>query len=146
MEFKSKHDAVVELVNKLFIYTDFQYWDKLLSDVFKEEIRFDMSSMGGATVKMLPASEVCSMWETGFADIDYVHHQSGNFIVNFIGETEADVFCYAIASHFREAAINGKTREFVGSYDIHVTLTDIGWRIDGFRYVLKYITGNRELK
>jgi hypothetical protein len=146
MELKSKHDSVIELVNKLFVYTDFQYWDKLLKEVFKEEVRFDMSSVGAGPVKTLKATEICNMWRDGFKEIDHVHHQSGNFIVDFKGDIEANIFCYAIAVHYKESAANGKTREFVGSYDLHASLTDLGWRLDGFRYHLKYINGNKELK
>jgi hypothetical protein len=146
MEYKSKREAVVELVNKLFVYTDLRQWDKLLKDVFKEEVLFDMESAGAGPAKKLTAREICDMWSNGFAGIDQVHHQSGNFIVDFMDETEADVLCYAIAIHYKQAATLGKTREFVGSYALHASLTDQGWRLDGFRYNLKYINGNTELK
>jgi hypothetical protein len=145
MEIKSKHDSVIELVNKLFVYTDFRLWEKLQADIFQEKVRFDMSSMGGGAPTEMTAIEICKMWETGFTGIDHIHHQSGNFIVNFKSDIEADVFCYAVAYHYKNSATKGKTREFVGSYDIHCVLTDKGWRIDGFRYTLKYVNGNQQL-
>ena len=145
MELKSKHDNIVELINKLFVYTDARQWNKLLSDVFKEEVFFDMTSLGNGMPKKLRASEICSMWKEGFNGIDQVHHQTGNFIVDLKSEIEAEVFCYAIAIHYKKAAKKGKTREFVGSYELHVSLTDIGWRIDSFKYNLKYINGNEDL-
>ena len=145
MDLKSKREEIIELVNKLFVYTDSQQWNKLLKDVFKETIHFDMSSMGAGPAKDLKAASVCEMWRNGFADIDQVHHQSGNFIVDFISDIEADIFCYAIASHYKRSATKGNTREFVGSYQLHASLTDIGWRLDKFRYNLKYVGGNEEL-
>ncbi len=148
MELKSKRDAVVELVNKLFIYTDSRQWDKLLKEVFKEKVLFDMSSAGGDPPKELTAFSICDQWKNGFDGIDHVHHQSGNFVVNFKGDlevVEADVFCYAVATHYKEAATHGKTREFVGAYEIHTSFTDRGWRIDAFKYNLKYINGNAQL-
>jgi hypothetical protein len=148
MEVKSKRDAVVELVNKLFIYTDTRQWNKLLKDVFKEKVLFDMSSLGSGPAKELNASEICEMWKKGFEGIDHIHHQSGNFIVEFNGETEAveaKILCYAIASHYKESAKKGKVREYVGTYELHASFTDLGWRLDTFKYNLKYITGNAEL-
>jgi hypothetical protein len=40
------------------------------------------------------------------------------------------VFAYATATHFKKLATNGKTREFVGTYELHLMNTQIGWRID----------------
>jgi hypothetical protein len=145
MELKSKHDSIIELANKLFVYTDFQYWDRLIGEVFKEQVRFDMSAVGAGPVKVLASTEICNTWKAGFVGIDHIHHHAGNFIVDFKGETEADIFCYATATHYKESATKGKTREFVGSYDLHAVLTDLGWRLDGFRYNLKYMNGNKDL-
>src|SRR5688572_11306601 len=130
MELRSKREEIVELVNKLFVYTDSRQWDKLVKDVFKEKVLFDMSSLGAGPAKELTATAICDMWRDGFVDIDQVHHQSGNFIVDFKDEVEANVFCYAIASHYKQTATQGKNREFIGSYELHASLTDLGWRLD----------------
>jgi hypothetical protein len=146
MENKSKRDEVIEVVNKLFIYTDYQQWDKLLAEVLTDNVHFDMASLGAGEAKTLTAIEITNMWRVGFAGIDAIHHQSGNFLVSFKSDAvEADVFCYAIASHFKKAAKQGQTREFVGSYDLHCVLTDKGWRIDSFKYNVKYVSGNGDL-
>jgi hypothetical protein len=146
MEFKSKRDIIIELVSKLFVYTDSHEWNLLVKDVFKEEVMFDMSSLGGPA-KKLRAIEICDMWKQGFEGIDHIHHQAGNFIVDMDAEgIQANIFCYAIAIHFKDSAKKGKTREYVGSYNLHASFTDLGWRLDGFKYNLKYINGNAELK
>lgn len=146
METKSKYDELIELANKLFIYTDHQQWDKLLDEVFTKEITFDMSSLGAGDARKLKATEVCDTWKAGFAGIDGVHHQSGNFLIDFQSSDNAEIYCYAIAIHFKKSATQGTTREFVGSYNLHAVLTDIGWRLDGFRYNVKFIAGNTALK
>jgi hypothetical protein len=146
METKSKRDEVIEIVNKLFIYTDSRQWQALLQEVFKENIFFDMSSMSGQPGSEMKASAICDAWKEGFKDIDAVQHLAGNYLVRFKEEeTKAEVLCYANAVHYRQAAKNDKTREFVGSYDIHLVLTDYGWRIDRFKYNLKFIKGNQTL-
>ncbi|MCB0749802.1 MAG: hypothetical protein KDC90_20275, partial [Ignavibacteriae bacterium] len=58
----------------------------------------------------------------------------------------AEVFVYATATHFKNSTTNGKTREFVGSYNLHLAKNEEEWRIDKFKYNLKYSTGNLDLK
>jgi hypothetical protein len=139
MEARSKRDEIIEIVNKLFIYTDEQQWDQLLHEVFKENVYFNMSSLGSGDPQLLEATKICDLWKSGFEGIDAIHHQSGNFLVKFIEEEgRATVFCYAIAMHYKNGA-QSKTTEYVGSYDLNLVLTDLGWRIDGFKYNLKFI-------
>jgi hypothetical protein len=145
MEVKTKQEAVIEVVNKLFIYTDAQQWNKLISEVFKETILFDMSSMGAGPAKKMSANAVCDMWKDGFKDIDHIHHQAGNYLVEFSEDGEADILCYAIALHYKKSATKGQTREFVGSYTLHASFTDQGWRLDSFKYALKFVSGNADL-
>jgi hypothetical protein len=144
---KSRQDEVIELVNKLFVYTDSRQWDNLQKQVFSDTVFFDMESMGAGPGKQITSKEICTMWKAGFKGIDQVHHQAGNFLVDFSEEnTKANIFCYAVATHFNKNATQGKTREFVGSYKLHATLTDIGWRLDSFTYLLKYSNGNVDFK
>jgi hypothetical protein len=77
-----------------------------------------------------------------------VHHQAGNYIVRFSAAEQptAAVQCYAIASHYKEKAKKGQTRQFVGFYDLHLVQTAQGWRLDAFKYNLKYTSGNMELE
>ncbi len=63
-----------------------------------------------------------------------------------INITKATVHAYAIATHFKKTARHGKTREFVGSYDLLLCgVPGKGWRINTFKYNLKYIDGNVDL-
>lgn len=145
MELKSKHDEIEELCNKLFIYTDYRKWNQLQEEVFTGEILFDMSSLGAGAPKKMTSKALCDMWDVGFKGIDHVHHQSANYIINFVSDIEADIFCYAIAIHYKASAVNEKTREFVGSYDLHAIFTDLGWRLDQFKYNVKFVNGNKDL-
>ncbi len=85
------------------------------------------------------------MWEEGFKELDAVNHLAGNYLVNLESGDKATVFAYATATHFKEAATRGNTREFVGTYDLKLTRSENGWRIHSFIYHLKYATGNLEL-
>ncbi len=137
----SIREQIVEVVNKLFVYTDNRQWDKIIDEVFTDMVLFDMLSASS-----LSANEICNNWDKGLQGIDAIHHQAGNYLVT-VNNTEATVESYAIAIHFKKRAMHGKTREFVGSYNL--SLSDIqskGWRIKSFKYNLKFINGNVELE
>ena len=139
----SVRDEIIEIINKLFIYTDQQDWEKLQTEVFSNEVFFDMSSLGGQKEE-LTSAQICELWENGFKGIDAINHLAGNYLVK-IDDNIATVFAYATATHYKESATKGKTREFVGTYDIHLMKHGFGWRIYQFKYDLKYMTGNIDL-
>lgn len=137
--------TLTELANKLYMYTDEQRWQDLLDEVFTTDIWLDVSSMGGGDARIVKAADLCNMWEEGFKGIDQVHHQAGHYIIN-VNENDASIFGYAVAYHYKASAVNGKTRTFVGSYDLKAVNTDKGWRLNQFKYNLKFIDGNVTLE
>lgn len=139
----SIRDEIIEIVNKLFIYTDNQDWEKLQTEIFSNDVFFDMSSIGGKKEEM-SSKDICALWEHGFKGIDAINHLAGNYLVK-IDNHLAEVFAYATATHFKEAATKGKTREFVGTYQIGLLKHGFGWRIYQFKYDLKYMSGNIDL-
>jgi hypothetical protein len=142
---KSKREELIELVNRLFVLTDEQQWDLLIEQVFTETVVFDMSSVGGQPAAKMTSRSITENWKRSFEGLDSVYHQSGNFLVSFKEEGHAEVTCYAIAVHYKKKARNGTTREFFGDYVLVCVLTDVGWRINGLRYNMKFIRGNAEL-
>lgn len=138
-------EKLTQLVNKLFIYTDGEKWSLLQNEVFMDKVNFDMSSVGGVKSE-LTSREICEMWSEGFKDLDAVNHLGGNYIVEIISDNEAKVFAYATATHFKDSALNGKVREFVGTYDLKMKRINTEWRIYSFVYNLKYANGNLDLK
>lgn len=134
-----------ELANKLFMYTDAKDWERLQREVFADVVWFDMVSAGGSNPKQTPAKEICDMWRKGFEGLDAVHHQAGHYLIEVQG-SEATIFAYAVAWHYKGAAAHGKTRTFVGSYDLRAAPTDRGWRLTHFKYNLKFMEGNATLE
>ena len=139
------YEEITNVVNKLFVFTDEQDWSALKSEVFDRDVYFDMVSMGAEKAQKITAVEICEMWQEGFKGLDAIHHQAGNYIIS-IEKRQALVKAYAIASHYKNETTEGKIREFVGSYDIGLLETSRGWRINSFKYNLKYADGNIELK
>lgn len=136
---------LTELSNKLFMHTDARAWQQLLDEVFTENIWFDATSLGAGEPKLLIAKAVCDMWQQGFAGLDAIHHQGGQYVITINGDT-ADIYGYAVAFHFKQDAVKGNTRTFVGSYDLKAERTIKGWRLNQFKYNLKFIDGNKTLE
>lgn len=103
-----------------------------------------MSSLGGEVAKKT-SQQICEEWDKSFEGLDAVNHLAGNYIID-IDNNSANDFAYATATHYKNSTVNGKTREFVGSYNLHLVKTGIAWKIDKFKYNLKYARGNLELK
>ena len=140
----SQREQIVETVNKLFVYTDNRNWEGLQREVFETEVDFDIRSLGGPHEKFT-SEAICDMWQDGLKDIDAVNHLGGNYLVTIYDSGTASVYAYATATHYKEKAKNGNTREFVGTYDLKLANGQSGWRINAFKYQLKYIQGNLDL-
>lgn len=132
---------LTELANKLFMYTDSKDWRRLIEEVFTQNVLFDMSSAGGGEVQTLKARDICYNWQEGLKDMDAVHHQAGQYIIE-ITDDAAEIYAYAMATHYKKAALNGCTRVFVGSYNFKAVMSAKGWRLSAFKYNLKFMQGN----
>ncbi|GHB80854.1 nuclear transport factor 2 family protein [Persicitalea jodogahamensis] len=139
----TEREQIIEVVNRLFVYTDQQRWEALQEEVFTGHVQFDMSSMGDES-KELTSQEICEYWSKVFDGVDSVNHLAGNHLVTIV-DNSAEVFVYATATHFKESASEGKIREYFGTYNLHLKHMTEGWRIDSFKYELKFSAGNSQL-
>lgn len=137
-------DRIAAVVNRLFTGTDARDWDAVRA-CFADSVLFDMTSLAGGEPARLSPAQIASGWETGLAPIEAVHHQTGNMVIG-LAESEADVTCYGIAYHYRRTRFGRNTRTFVGSYDFHLRLEAGSWKIDMFRFNLRFIDGNASLE
>lgn len=139
----TQQEAIIRTVNELFIFTDERDWEAV-KRTLAAEVLLDMSSMGAGESTVQSGEQVAAGWEEGLRKLQAIHHQVGNYLVDISGD-EADVFCYGIASHYYLNPTGQNVRTFVGTYNIHLAKSDAGWRIDKFRFNLKYIDGNKDL-
>jgi hypothetical protein len=137
-------DRIVDTLNRLFIATDQRDWAGV-REVLADTLLMDMTSVAGGVPTRMTNQQVAAGWEQGLQPIEAVHHQVGNYRVTLEGD-QATAFCYGTASHYRKTKSGRNTRVFVGSYDFHLRLLGGGWRIDSFRFTLKYLDGNPELE
>ena len=137
-------DRIVDVINRLFIGTDRRDWPAV-ARCFSDAVIFDMTSMVGGDPSIMTPRQIVDGWEEGLKGLKSIHHQAGNYLVAVRGD-EADVFCYGIALHYLPQKSGQDTRRFVGSYDFHLLKADDTWRIDSFRFNLKFIDGNVNLE
>jgi len=137
-------DKIIEVINRLFINTDNRNWPKV-KNCFSSTVLFDMTSLAGGQPVTLTSQEIVDAWDQGLKALKSIHHQAGNYMVS-INQGEAEAFCYGIASHYLPNKTNQNARTFVGSYNFHLTKTGQIWRIDQFKFNLKYIDGNPNLE
>lgn len=137
-------DAIADVVTRLFVATDERDWAAVQA-CLAPAVRFDMTSLaGGAPADLTPAA-ITAAWEQGLRPLQAVHHQIGNLRVAVSGD-RATAFCYGIATHYRLTRSGRNVRAFVGTYDFGLARHGSAWRIDEFRFNLKYLDGNLELE
>lgn len=131
---------VVRVCNELFVAVDNLDWPVAMNCMTKT-IYLEMT---GAEPGEISAKALTENWQDGLGNLDAVHHQTGNYIVDVVG-FEARVFCNGIAHHFLEKARPNAVRTFVGTYDFHLIRRNEGWKIDRFKFDLKFMNGNLNL-
>ncbi len=144
MNTMTDRDRVIDTVNRLFIGTDNRDWPGVKA-LFASTVLFDMTSLAGGRPATITPQEIVDGWDRGLKVLTAVHHQAGNFLVD-IKDCEAAVFCYGVAWHYLPNKTNRNTRTFVGSYDVHLVVQDAEWKIDRFKFNLKFIDGNPDLE
>jgi SnoaL-like protein len=137
-------EEIRDAINELFVATDAKEWGRVRA-VLAPAVRFDMKSLTGAEPSTLTPEEIVAGWEKGLRPLAAVHHQTGNFRVRVRGD-QADAFCYGTATHYLPNASGRNTRTFVGSYDFRLRRDGEAWRIDLFRFNVKYVDGNLRLE
>ncbi|HUJ17447.1 MAG TPA: nuclear transport factor 2 family protein [Nitrospirota bacterium] len=143
VELKEQND-VIAVADRLFICTDNRDW-LCVRDVFAPEVLFDMTSLAGGRPETRTPAQITDAWDQGLKSLKAIHHQAGNYQTAIKGN-EADLFCYGIAFHYLPNPTNQNTRTFVGSYNFHLVKGASGWKIDRFKYNLKFIDGNKDLE
>jgi hypothetical protein len=139
-----KKDQIIGVINDLFVGTDNRDWGKV-KKCFADKVLFDMTSLAGGSPTAMTPQQIVDAWDQGLKALKAIHHQAGNYSVTVQGH-EATAHCYGIAYHYLPNKTNKNTRTFVGSYDFHLTNRDQAWRIDQFKFNLKFIDGNPNLE
>lgn len=136
-------DKIITTVNNLFRYTDDRDWPGVTA-CFSDKVLLDMTSLSGGVPTELTPKQITDQWE-GLKKIKAVHHQAGNWQVE-VKNSEAEVFCYGIATHYLPNPTKNNVRTFVGTYNIHLRKLNQSWKIDKLKFNLKYLDGNLELE
>ncbi len=135
---------VKDTVYRYFVSLDDRDWESVKA-CFADEVFVDMTSMGGGEPGNLTPQQIVEAFEQGLRGLETLHHQVGIYNVSLKGN-EADVFCNGIATHYLPNVTGQNSRMFVGSYNLHLKKIGEDWKIDRFRFNLKYVDGNVDLQ
>lgn len=135
-------NTAIETVVKLFIATDQQNWNEVLS-VFSENVFLDYSSMTGEKGVEVSSKQIVDAWSSFLPGFENTHHQVGNFVVKE-NKGIVEVFCYGTATHFLTNE-NGNVWTVVGSYNFKVEQKEDQFMISSMVFNFKYQDGNLEL-
>ena len=132
-----------DIVTQLFVSTDQHQWNSVI-DCFHSEVLMDYSSMNGNPATSQSPDEIVKAWKDILPGFEHTHHQLGNFLENFEGNS-AEVFCYGTASHYLNDE-KGSLWLVVGSYDLELLKNEKGsWKIKSMKFNFKYQDGNLSL-
>lgn len=144
MEDKLKYliekDLIIGQITTLFKKINEKDWQGVKT-CLADQVLFDISSMKNTEPEKITKQELITRWDKGLKEIEKIHHQSGNYRVK-INKNEAEVHCHAIVFHYKNVRFGESTRRFVGSYDFHLIKIEDDWKIDKFKFNLKFIEGN----
>lgn len=138
-----ERERIAEVIDTLFLATDARDWERVQA-CFAPRVAFDMTSLAGGAPAQLSPGDITAGWDSGLRFLDSVHHQVGNLVIHCQAR-EATASCYGLAYHYRRTSSGRNTRLFVGSYDFHLVLEE-QWKIDLFRFNLKFVDGNADLE
>jgi hypothetical protein len=136
-------DQIIERINRFFIAVDNREWDEVRYTL-AAEVLLDYTSMAGGEPAVLKSAQIVDAWKALLPGFDATHHQLGNFVVEQTHD-KATVFCYGTATHYIADNPEGNLWTVVGSYNISLDRVDETWRIQAFKFNLKYLVGNMDL-
>ena len=88
-------EQIIEIVKKLFVYTDTRQWQRLIDEVFTGSVLFDMASIGAGDSAHIPAEQIHG--KKGFDGIDSIPHLAGNYLVNlYTDEATVHAICHRL--------------------------------------------------
>ena len=144
-ELLNERQQVIDVVNQLFIQTDNRNW-VAVQRCFADLVEMDMTSLTGGEPQSMTPTEITDSWEENLKNLDAIHHQTGNFVVDVHGPENAHVLCYGTAWHYRPTDSGQNTRIYVGAYEFDLLKENGMWRINTFWFDCKFIDGNVALE
>lgn len=143
LDYLIDHRQIVHLINTLFLSVDEKDW-KSVEDCFAPSVDFDISGMSDSKRETLSPVRIVKQWKDDLKNIEAIHHQTGNYTVSLDG-IKAEVVCTGSSTQYRANGQSGNILTYYGSYHFHMIRGLEEWKIDSFKFVLKFLDGNKDL-
>jgi hypothetical protein len=134
--------AIRQIVDLLFIYTDQKAWSQARQLFVDGPIEVDMSSLSGGGPVQMTADDLLAGFSVGLHEEKLSHHMATNYQITLNGD-EAEVWTHGYAWN-RLLNYHGGSDlwETWGNYRFSLRRTAQGWRLSAIRYFAKYNRGN----
>lgn len=135
---------IIDAVNNIAICADMGDWNKLIDDVFLDEVSIDYRSLFGGDIAKLSSAELINAWKSVLPGFESTQHMLSNHQV-FIDGEKASARAYVRANHFLPNRTGGNTWVVGGYYDYELIKQSSKWRVGFMRLTVQYTEGNENL-
>ena len=135
--------AILELVSRLALTIDAKDWDAM-GRLFTDTVYHDRTSLTGGEPYTAPVAQFVDGWRQTLQNMDAVHHQITNHVVNVDGD-QATCTANMQGTHVLANASGGPMWTVGGRHEYQLTRTADGWRISGLTFTLQWATGNMNI-
>jgi hypothetical protein len=134
--------AIRQIVDLLFIYTDQKAWSQARQLFVDGPIEVDMSSLVGGGPVQMTADDLLAGFVVGLHEEKISHHLATNYQITLTGD-EAGVWAHGYSwNRLLNYQGGSDLWETWGNYRLALRRTGQGWRLSAFRYFAKYNRGN----
>ena len=137
-------ERIIDAINNVAICADLGLWDKLLAEVFAEEVRVDYTSLFGGEVQKLKSTDLIAGWKSVLPGFTSTQHLLGNHQVTVDGDS-ARALAYVRAHHFLPNKTGSDTWVVGGYYNYELKRDGERWRITSMKLNVMYTEGNQHI-
>ena len=132
--------AILDLIGRLALTIDARDWNEL-GELFTDTVYHDRTSLTGGEPVTLPVAEFVDGWRQTLQNMDAVHHQITNHVINVDGD-RATCAANMQGTHVLVNPSGGPMWTVGGRHDYKLERTQGGWRIAALTFTVQWATGN----
>jgi|688.fasta_scaffold415454_1 hypothetical protein len=135
---------IIDAINNVAICADLGLWDKMLAEVFAEEVRVDYTSLFGGEVQKLKSADLVAGWKSVLPGFSSTQHLLGNHQITIKGDA-ARALAYVRAHHYLPNKTGADTWVVGGYYNYELKRAGENWLITSMKLNVLYTEGNQHL-
>lgn len=135
--------AIIDLINRFGVHTDWREWDSLRS-LFKDEIRIDYTSLNGGKPSTVKTNDLVTQWQNILGHLEATQHMITNHIIE-LDSDRATCRAHVRAQHVLSNRNGGSHWMPSGTYLFELEKIDQNWKISSLTLKMLWAEGNQNL-